>query len=176
VTDVDTETSGDRANAAGYWYDESPGQRDRARRVLESLRTYRAAETAMRRRTRDSMSMGENELLALRFLLRQPDHTSRPSELVKYLGVTSASVTTMLDRLEKTGRVQRVANPSDRRSIFVRATPHANEEVRETLGKMHELMYGVAVGLTPEAQEHVVAFLQKMADAVDGVEPAASAD
>ncbi|GAB2706118.1 DNA-binding MarR family transcriptional regulator [Microbacterium marinum] len=176
MTDVDTETSGDRANAAGYWYDESPGQRDRARRVLESLRTYRAAETAMRRRTRDSMSMGENELLALRFLLRQPDHTSRPSELVKYLGVTSASVTTMLDRLEKTGRVQRVANPSDRRSIFVRATPHANEEVRETLGKMHELMYGVAVGLTPEAQEHVVAFLQKMADAVDGVEPAASAD
>lgn len=176
MTDVDTETSGDRANAAGYWYDESPGQRDRARRVLESLRTYRAAESAMRRRTRDSMSMGENELLALRFLLRQPDHTSRPSELVKYLGVTSASVTTMLDRLEKTGRVQRVANPSDRRSIFVRATPHANEEVRETLGKMHELMYGVAVGLTPEAQEHVVAFLQKMADAVDGVEPAASAD
>lgn len=176
MTDVDTETSGDRANAAGYWYDESPGQRDRARRVLESLRTYRAAETAMRRRTRDSMSMGENELLALRFLLRQPDHTSRPSELVKYLGVTSASVTTMLDRLEKTGRVQRVANPSDRRSIFVRATPHANEEVRETLGKMHELMYGVALGLTPEAQEHVVAFLQKMADAVDGVEPAASAD
>ncbi|HCJ49275.1 MAG TPA: MarR family transcriptional regulator [Microbacterium sp.] len=175
MTDVDTETSEDRANAAGYWYDESPGQRDRARRVLESLRTYRAAESAMRRRTRDSMSMGENELLALRFLLRQPDHTSRPSELVKYLGVTSASVTTMLDRLEKTGRVQRVANPSDRRSIFVRATPHANEEVRETLGKMHELMYGVAVGLTPEAQEHVVAFLQKMADAVDGVEPAASA-
>ncbi|WP_404444600.1 MarR family transcriptional regulator [Microbacterium marinum] len=175
MTDVDTETNGDRANAAGYWYDESPGQRDRARRVLESLRTYRAAESAMRRRTRDSMSMGENELLALRFLLRQPDHTSRPSELVKYLGVTSASVTTMLDRLEKTGRIQRVANPSDRRSIFVRATPHANEEVRETLGKMHELMYGVAVGLTPEAQEHVVAFLQKMADAVDGVEPAASA-
>lgn len=175
MTDVGTKTSEDQANAAGYWYDESPGQRERARRVLESLRTYRAAESAMRRRTRDSMSMGENELLALRFLLRQPDHTSRPSELVKYLGVTSASVTTMLDRLEKTGRVQRVANPSDRRSIFIRATPHANEEVRETLGRMHELMYGVAVGLTPEAQEHVVAFLQKMADAVDGVEPAASA-
>lgn len=175
MTDVHMEGTGDQGRPTGYWYDEAPGQRERARRVLESLRTYRAAETAMRRRTRDSMSMGENELLALRYLLRQPDHSARPSELVKYLGVTSASITTMLDRLEKSGRVQRVANPSDRRSIFVRATPHANEEVRETLGRMHDLMYGVAVGMSPEAQEHVVAFLQQMADAVDGVEPAASA-
>lgn len=174
MAETDAEASGDRANATGYWYDEAPGQRDRARRVLESLRTYRAAETAMRRRTRDSMAMGENELLALRFLLRQPDHTSRPSELVKYLGVTSASVTTMLDRLEKTGRVQRLANPNDRRSVFVRATPHADEEVRETLGRMHQLMYDVALHLTPEAQEHVEDFLRRMSDAVDGVEPAAS--
>jgi DNA-binding MarR family transcriptional regulator len=162
------------AQVNGYWYDEAPGQRDRARRVLESLRTYRAAESAMRRRTRDSMAMGENELLALRFLLRQPDHTSRPSELVKYLGVTSASVTTMLDRLEKTGRVQRIANPNDRRSVFVRATPHADDEVRETLGRMHQMMYDVAIRLSPEAQEHVEDFLRRMADAVDGVEPAAS--
>lgn len=163
----------DGEQTAGYWYDEAPGERDRARRVLEALRTYRAAEAAMRRRTRDSMAMGENELLALRYLLRQPDHAARPAELVKYLGVTSASITTMLDRLEKTGRIQRIANPSDRRSIFVRATAHANEEVRETLGRMHGLMYDVAVGMSPEAQEHVVAFLQKMTDAVDGVEPVA---
>ena len=158
-------------NTAGYWYDESPGERDRARRVLEALRTYRAAEAAMRRRTRDAMAMGENELLALRYLIRQPDHSARPAELVKYLGVTSASITTMLDRLEKTGRVERIANPNDRRSIFVRATPHANEEVRETLGRMHGLMYDVAVGMTPDEQEHVVAFLQKMTDAVDDVAP-----
>ncbi|MFS0865892.1 MarR family winged helix-turn-helix transcriptional regulator [Microbacterium sp. 179-B 1A2 NHS] len=171
MTDVDTQATEERAHPGGYWYDAAPGQRERARRVLESLRTYRAAESAMRRRTRDSMSMGENELLALRYLLRQPDHSARPLELVKYLGVTSASVTTMLDRLERTGRVQRVANPNDRRSIFVRATPHADEEVRETLGKMHELMYGVAVSMESEAQDHVIAFLQRMADAVDGVEP-----
>ncbi|MFJ6677847.1 MarR family winged helix-turn-helix transcriptional regulator [Microbacterium sp. NPDC091382] len=159
------------STTVGYWYDEAPGQRDRARRVLEALRTYRAAESAMRRRTRDSMSMGENELLALRFLLRQPDHSARPAELVKYLGVTSASITTMLDRLEKSGRVERVANPTDRRSIFVRATAHADDEVRETLGRMHGLMYDVAVAMEPEAQEHVVDFLRRMSDAVDGVAP-----
>ncbi|TDL45976.1 MarR family winged helix-turn-helix transcriptional regulator [Microbacterium oleivorans] len=171
MADVDAQTSEEPPATAGYWYDESPGQRERARRVLEALRTYRAAESAMRRRTRDSMSMGENELLALRYLLRQPDHSARPAELVKYLGVTSASITTMLDRLEKTGRIERLANPADRRSIFVKATTHANEEVRETLGRMHGLMYDVAVGMSPEAQEHVVDFLRRMSDAVDGVDP-----
>jgi len=167
----DAKTSDDGPATAGYWYDESPGQRERARRVLEALRTYRAAESAMRRRTRDSMSMGENEMLALRFLLRQPDHSARPAELVKYLGVTSASITTMLDRLEKSGRIERVANPTDRRSIFVKATPHADGEVRETLGRMHGLMYDVAVGMSPDAQEHVVDFLRRMSDAVDDVAP-----
>jgi len=173
VADVEAEISEGRADTVGYWYDDAPGHRERARRVLEALRTYRAAESAMRRRTRDSMAMGENEMLALRFLLRQPDHSARPAELVKYLGVTSASITTMLDRLERSGRVQRVAHPTDRRSIFVKATMDANAEVRETLGRMHGLMYDVAVGLSPEAQEHVVAFLQQMADAVDDVAPAA---
>ncbi len=171
MADVDAQTSGGPSETVGYWYDESPGQRERARRVLEALRTYRAAESAMRRRTRDSMSMGENELLALRFLLRQPGHSARPAELVKYLGVTSASITTMLDRLEKSGRVERIANPTDRRSIFVKATAHADDEVRETLGRMHGLMYDVAVGMSAEAQEHVVEFLRQMSDAVDGVDP-----
>ena len=171
MADGEDHTSAADEPKTGYWYDEAPGHRDRARRVLEALRTYRAAEAAMRRRTRDSMAMGENELLALRYLLRQPDHSARPAELVKYLGVTSASITTMLDRLEKTGRVERMANPTDRRSIFVRATPHANEEVRETLGRMHGLMYDVAVGMSPDAQEHVVDFLRRMSDAVDDVAP-----
>ncbi|CAL4861138.1 hypothetical protein MMM2322_02823 [Microbacterium sp. MM2322] len=176
MADAGAEISEGQPATVGYWYDESPGHRERARRVLEALRTYRAAESAMRRRTRDSMSMGENEMLALRFLLRQPDHSARPAELVKYLGVTSASITTMLDRLEKSGRIQRVANPTDRRSIFVKATSHADDEVRETLGRMHGLMYDVAAGMSPEAQEHVVDFLRRMSDAVDDVAPVVAAD
>ena len=47
-----------------YWYGATEaGQRQRAVEVLQAFRLYRAAEVAMRRRTRDSMSMGENELL-----------------------------------------------------------------------------------------------------------------
>lgn len=175
MTEVDARRGGDEREAAGYWYDDAPGQRDRARRVLESLRTYRAAEAAMRRRTRDSMAMAENELLVLRFLLRKPDHTARSSELVAYLAISSAAVTTMVDKLERTGRVRRVEDPQHPRAVLVRATAHADDEVRETLGRMHDRMYAVAADMPAEQQEAVVAFLHAMTDAVDRVEPAARA-
>ena len=155
---------------SGYWYDGGAGHKERARQVLEALRTYRAAEAAMRRRTRDSMVMGENELLTVRFLLRRPGHSATPSELVTYLGITPASVTAMLDRLVRTGRLERVAADGARGGA-VRATGHVDAEVRDTLGQMHVRMYGVATSLTPSQQEHVIDFLEAMVDAVDKVEP-----
>ncbi|MFJ4044122.1 MarR family winged helix-turn-helix transcriptional regulator [Microbacterium sp. NPDC089987] len=161
-----------QSQADGYWYDER-SERERAREVLESLRMYRAAERAMRRRTRDKMSMGENELLALRYLFRQPGHTAQPAALVAYLGISPAATSVLIDRLEQSGHVQRERDAAGQ-PIAVRATAHADEDVRHTLGRMHDLMYGVAARMNARAQAHVTEFLRAMADAVDGVEPADS--
>ena len=160
-----------QSRADGYWYDER-SERERAREVLEALRTYRAAERAMRRRTRDEMSMGENELLALRYLFRQPDHRAQPTALAAYLGISPAATSVLVDRLERSGHLQREQDTTGQ-PLSVRATAHADEDVRHTLGRMHDLMYGVAAGMDAQAQAHVTAFLRAMADAVDGVEPAA---
>ncbi|MGW9628030.1 MarR family winged helix-turn-helix transcriptional regulator [Microbacterium sp. NPDC055521] len=148
----------------GYWY----GERERAREVLEALRTYRAAERAMRRRTRDEMSMGENELLALRYLFRQSGHAARPADLVAYLGISPAATSVLIDRLEQSGHVQREVDDAGSPNA-VRATAHADEDVRQTLGRMHELMYSVAAGMDAQAQANVTDFLRAMADAVDKV-------
>ena len=65
--------------------------------VLQALRSYRAAEMAMRRRTQKSMEMGENELLVLRFLARANARGEdvTPVHLARYLGITSASTTAL---------------------------------------------------------------------------------
>jgi len=155
---------------AGYWYEaDLTDTRARSRAVLEALRLYRAAEMAMRRRTRESMAMGENELLVLRYLIRKGDAFVRPVELAAYLGVSTASMTALLDRLEKSGHITRIANPDDRRSIFVRATPLTEEEVRATLGTMHERMYAAVEGMSASEAEAVVSFLTRMSHAVDAV-------
>ncbi|MDF2991067.1 MAG: MarR family transcriptional regulator [Microbacterium sp.] len=170
MTDVDTANRGAPTAEPAYWYgDEPAGRRKRHKAVLEALRIYRAAEVAMRRRTRDSMSMGENELLVLRFLLRDSTNQVRPGELTRYLGLSTASTTALLDRLERSGHIIRVANPDDRRSIFVQSTPRADAEVRQTLGNMHDRMLSAVIDMSPEDAATVVAFLHRMSDAVDGV-------
>ena len=156
---------------SGYWYGPD-GQLDYGAAVLKSLRDYRAAETIIRRSTRDSMGMGETDILALRYLLRAQasGRTVVPKDLSQFLGITSASTTSLIDRLVSSGHVRREAHPSDRRSVVVVPTVESDTEVRETLGAMHRRMMSVAESLSAEEARIVVAFLKRMADAIGVVE------
>jgi predicted DNA-binding transcriptional regulator YafY len=51
------------------------------------------------------------------------------AELGEQLGLTSGSVTTMLDRLQQQGYLTRTPDPTDRRKVLVRATPKATHKV-----------------------------------------------
>ncbi|TDL35910.1 MarR family winged helix-turn-helix transcriptional regulator [Arthrobacter nitrophenolicus] len=156
---------------SGYWYGPD-GQLDYGAAVLKSLRDYRSAETTMRRSTRDSMGMGETDLLALRYLLRvqASGKTVVPKDLSQFLGITSASTTSLIDRLVASGHVRREAHPSDRRSVVVVPTVESDQEVRETLGAMHRRMMAVAESLTADEARIVVEFLERMTEAVSAQE------
>lgn len=152
---------------SGYWYERAGAGTD----VLNALRDYRAAETALRRRTRTSMGMGETDLQALRYLLeaqKAGDQVS-PKELAGKLGISSASTTTLIDRLARSGHVRRKPHPKDRRALVLEATADSDCEVRQTLSEMHRRMMDVAASLTPEQTAVVVDFLTRMRAAVDSV-------
>lgn len=162
----------DLAPSRLYWYgSDTEDRRRRGIDVLQAFRLYRAAESAMQRRTRESMAMGENDLLVLRYLLkaRTDGRMVSPSELTRYLGVSTASTTAIIDRLEKSHHVTRVAHPHDRRSIHVVATDDSDDEVRATLGDMHSRMMSAVIDMTPEESAAVIACLTRMQDAVDQV-------
>jgi len=63
-----------------------------------------------------------------------------PSELGDHLIVTRATVTGLLDSLERRGFVRRTANPADRRSLFVEITPPGLDVLQalRTLVHRHE--------------------------------------
>src|SRR5919112_2524788 len=153
---------------SGYWYGPD-GQLEYSAAVLKSLRDYRAAETTVRRSTRDSMGMGETDILALRYLLRAQasGRSVAPKDLSQFLGITSASTTSLIDRLAASGHVRREAHPTDRRSIVVVPTPESDQEVRVTLGAMHRRMMAGAEGLSAEEARVVVDFLQTMTEALE---------
>ena len=156
---------------SGYWYGPD-GQLDNSAAVLKSLRDYRAAETEIRRSTRDSMGMGETDILALRYLLRMQASGKQvvPKDLSQFLNITSASTTSLIDRLVASGHVRREAHPTDRRSVVVIPTVESDKEVRETLGSMHRRMMQVAEGLTADEARVVVDFLQRMTEALQAPE------
>jgi DNA-binding MarR family transcriptional regulator len=156
---------------SGYWY---PKDSVAAAEVLDALRDYRASEAAMRRRTRSAMGMGETDLLALRYLLQAEaaGRTMGPKELAARLGITSASVTTLIDRLVKSGHLRRERHPTDGRALILRATAGSDREVRATLGRMHARMLEAAQSLSPEEARTVIAFLHRMRGALDPIDPA----
>lgn len=156
----------------GYWYPPRPKGQPSGVDVLNALRDYRASETAMRRRTRDSMAMGETDLLALRYLLEAETagRQIRPKELAARLGMTSASMTALVDRMVASGYITRDPHPSDRRAIILHPTRGADDEVRHTLGRMHERMIQIAESLSPGDARAVLDFLLRMREAVDAID------
>lgn len=61
--------------------------------------------------------------ITLVLLMREPDRHARPSVLAEKQGVTRATMSGLLDGLERDGLVGRVPDPEDRRSALVRLTP-----------------------------------------------------
>ena len=154
---------------ASYWYVDDDA---RSTSVMEAMRSYRAAEVAMRRRTQQSMDMGENELLVLRYLARARlrDDLVTPVTLSRYLGITSASTTALLDRLEKSGHILRTPHPRDRRSIVITSSAKSDDEVRHTLAAMHDRMMAVVRDMSADDRATVIGFLDAMREAVDQID------
>lgn len=163
----------DATDRSGYWYEQgSDARRRRAVELLQSFRRYRAAEVAMRRRTRESMSMGENDLLVLRYLFkaRQQGRSVSPGEIARYLAVSTASMTAIVDRLEESGHVRRERHRSDRRSIYVVPTADSDDEVRRTLGDMHDRMLEAVLDMSADEIRIVMDTLGRLQAAVEQVD------
>ena len=69
----------------------------------------------------EQLGVGTTEVVALGHLYQ--DGPLTPRDLGQLLGLTSGSVTALLDRLGKSGFVSRTQNPNDRRSLLATVTP-----------------------------------------------------
>jgi DNA-binding MarR family transcriptional regulator len=156
-------------SGSGYWWYGTDDERlDSPGAVLQALRDYAVAEVATRRSTKDSLGMGETDLLALRYLLRAQAGGERvgPKELSRVLGITTASTTSLIDRLVAGGHVRRERHPTDRRSLVIVPTVVSDSEVGATLGVMHRRMMAVAEELSAEEARIVIDFLRHMSAAL----------
>jgi DNA-binding MarR family transcriptional regulator len=137
--------------------------------VLDAYRRFRAADTAMLSRIRTDTGMSDNELAILRFLLRESSsgRDVMPREISRHLGISSASTTALIDRLERSGMVERVSNPTDRRSILIAATEEAEATLARTLEAFESRLVDLTTTLDADERRDVINYLTALADAAD---------
>lgn len=111
-----------------------------ARESLETLReslgaedqAYQAAVADFDAAAARLLGVNGTDLRCLEILLTH-HRQALPSQLGAMLGLTTGSVTMVLDRLERKGYVTRSPDPGDRRKVIVQATSKAFREVLEEI-------------------------------------------
>src|SRR5258708_33279174 len=90
---------------------------------------------------------------------------ARPSGLARRTGLHPATMTGILDRLERGGWIARERDPSDRRSVLVRTVRARNAEVFRLYAGMNSAMDEI-FGRYDDAELEVLAdFLRRTVDA-----------
>jgi|SRR5579875_3038776 len=138
---------------------EVPGLSPVAARLGEAVQSYQASVDDFDREAARLFGVNETGLRCLELLVQDlPEAT--PRLLADRLGLTTGSVTSLLDRLEKLGYLTRSPHPSDRRKLIVRATETAVQRSWELIGPLvAEGQQQLVARYRPEQLELITDFL-----------------
>jgi DNA-binding MarR family transcriptional regulator len=85
-----------------------------------------------------------------------------PTQLFKGLMLSSAGITSRLDRLERRGYVKRTADPSDRRGVLVELTDAGRKALEQAVGADAAREHDMLAALTRQERRELVALLKKL--------------
>jgi DNA-binding MarR family transcriptional regulator len=88
------------------------------------------------------------------------------TRLADHLSIRSASATLMIDRLERSGHVERRRDPDDRRRVVVAETPAARAASLQAWAPLVLAIDAHAASLPPSEREVVVEFLTRVVETV----------
>ena len=126
------------------------------------------------RAARAGFNVGASEMMALSQLFT--GGPSSPTALAAFLSMTTASMTELVDRLERAGHVARRRHPTDRRKIVVELTPRARGTLERMFAHTGEATARAAAPLSSAERRAVLGFLRDVAAEYVRVDPAAMLD
>ncbi len=94
---------------------------------------------------------------------------STPAELADLCGVTRATMTGLIDTLERDGLVTREPDPRDRRMMAVQLTQRGRERLQEVLPGHFRRMALLMAGLTEDERKILVKLLLKILQRAAGL-------
>lgn len=122
--------------------------------VVDALRDAHGAVHDLMRHSVASFHLIPTEYRAMGRCERWGEIT--PKNLAEGLGITPASVTELLDRLERRRFLTRRTNPEDRRSMLIRLTPRGRATFQSARTVYRRSVARVSRGMTREGQSSLV--------------------
>src|SRR5690625_7262244 len=98
------------------------------------------------------MKISEKDMKSLHYLIvcEKKGVVATTSTIAAHLGISSASTTKLLDRLEKGGHVRRSRHPSDRRALAISIEAATRVAATRTVGTQHARRFHAARRLRSE--------------------------
>lgn len=139
-----------------------------ARDAVAALLAVQNAEEQQVERARVASGLTKNEFHAVRYLLQaqRDERAMGPKDLVVMLNVSNASVTKIVDELERKGDLRRVAHPSDRRAQVLEPTEQAARKIDAAYERFHESVVDVFDRLSDEDNAVVTRVLNTLTQAM----------
>ena len=133
---------------------------DQVVEVMEAMRRWRRVERRLNDSSRKYMQLGENDMRAVRYIIACQRHgaLATPSDVAKHLGITTASVSRMIDRLVEANHIRRTPHPQDRRSTALEVTAETQATARRSVGHNHAQRFQAVAELTSEERAAVIKF------------------
>ncbi|MEY5026904.1 MAG: Transcriptional repressor MprA [Verrucomicrobiota bacterium] len=115
------------------------------------------------------LSQGRFSILML--LFRHPETPQTPASLAEEAGVTRATMTGLLDNLEKDALVARTPCPSDRRLTLVHLTPKASELLERIVPVYFRHVASLLACLSDAEKNQLIGLLQKIQESLGTPSP-----
>jgi DNA-binding MarR family transcriptional regulator len=134
-------------------------------RYVPAMRRFAAHSVLLHSAIAEALDLHVTDLRAL-WLLGEAPRTA--GELAEELGLTSAAITALVDRLERNGYVTRQRNNSDRRKVTIEADPERLREVASHYQSQGQAMTEVLDAYSETEFAAIIDFLTRTADVLAG--------
>lgn len=153
------------------WATEMPGLDTSGMAILGRARMITLGVRPAIEKVFDNHGLDTGDFDVLSTLLRSgPPYRLRPTELFRWLMITSGGLTARVSRLEKRGLVERVADPADGRSLLVGLTAAGLEKARYAIVEDMQIEAELLDGLSEDERETLASLLQKLALSLEAKE------
>jgi DNA-binding MarR family transcriptional regulator len=128
-------------------------------RVILGARSYGISNVLFRNLVGERLGLNVTDMECLGLLFHKG--ISTPSELARHTGLSSGAATAMLDRLEKSGMIERRPNPDDRRGTLIVLLESGARKVEPWFSAVREAQNELVSSFSEEELEAISIFFER---------------